>query len=80
MSNVNGYILNKIKNKNTYKNFCFFMIGLFINTLSINLFYIPNNVVSTGSTGLAILINNCICYFFNSFVNWIYGFWNGIWC
>lgn len=60
MSNVNGYILNKIKNKNTYKNFCFFMIGLFINTLSINLFYIPNNVVSTGSTGLAILINNFI--------------------
>ena len=60
MSNVNGYILNKIKNKNTYKNFCFFMIGLFINTLSINLFYIPNNVVSTGSTGLAILVNNFI--------------------
>ena len=26
MSNVNGYILNKIKNKNTYKNFCFFML------------------------------------------------------
>ena len=60
MGNVNGYILNKIKNKNTYKNFCFFMIGLFINTLSINLFYIPNNVVSTGSTGLAILVNNFI--------------------
>ncbi len=36
------------------------MIGLFINTLSINLFYIPNNVVSTGSTGLAILVNNFI--------------------
>ena len=60
MGNVNGYILNKIKNKNAYKNFCFFMIGLFINTLSINLFYIPNNVVSTGSTGLAILVNNFI--------------------
>lgn len=60
MGNVNKYILDNINKKNVYKNFCFFMIGLFINTLSINLFYIPNDIVSTGSTGLAILINNYI--------------------
>lgn len=60
MGNVNKYILDNINKKNAYKNFCFFMIGLFINTLSINLFYIPNDIVSTGSTGLAILINNYI--------------------
>lgn len=60
MGNVNEYILNNIRNKNVYKNFCYFIVGLFINTLSIGLFYIPNNVVSTGSTGLAILLNNFI--------------------
>lgn len=60
MGNVNKYVLDNINKKNVYKNFCFFMIGLFINTLSINLFYIPNDIVSTGSTGLAILINNYI--------------------
>lgn len=60
MGNVGKYIVDNINKKNVYKNFCLFMIGLFINTLAINLFYIPNDIVSTGSTGLAILINNYI--------------------
>lgn len=50
-------MVNCMKSRNKYFNFCLFIIGLFINTLAINLFYIPNNIVSTGSSGLAILIN-----------------------
>ena len=46
-----------IKNKNTYYNFFLFMIGMAISAISVSVFYSPNGVVTTGSTGLAIILN-----------------------
>ncbi|MGM9881789.1 MAG: YitT family protein [Bacilli bacterium] len=49
-----------INNKNAYKNFFLFVMGMLICSISINLFYKPYDVVTIGSSGLAILINNYI--------------------
>lgn len=58
---INLNIINrKIDNKNTYKNFFMFVMGMLICAISINLFYKPYDVVTTGSTGFAILINKYI--------------------
>ena len=46
-----------IKNKNTYYNFFLFMMGMAISAISVSVFYSPNGVVTTGSTGLAIILN-----------------------
>ena len=44
-----------IKNKNTYYNFFLFIIGMALSAISVSVFYSPNEVVTTGSTGLAII-------------------------
>lgn len=46
-----------IKNKNTYYNFFLFIIGMALSAISVSVFYSPNEVVTTGSTGLAIILN-----------------------
>ena len=46
-----------IKNKNTYYNFFLFMMGMAISAISVSVFYSPNGVVTTGGTGLAIILN-----------------------
>lgn len=46
-----------IKNKNTYYNFFLFMMGMAISAISVSVFYSPNGVVTTGSAGLAIILN-----------------------
>ena len=50
-------IKERINNKNTYKNFCTFIFGCLIAGISVSVFYNPNDVVTTGCTGLSILIN-----------------------
>lgn len=50
-------IKRKINNKNTYKNFCTFIFGCLIAAISVSVFYNPNDVVTTGCTGLSILIS-----------------------
>lgn len=45
---------------NRYKNFFMFIMAMLICGVAINLFYEPNEVVTSGSTGLAILINGYI--------------------
>lgn len=47
----------RIDKENRYKNFFMFIMGMLISGVAINLFYEPNEVVTSGSTGLAILIN-----------------------
>lgn len=49
-----------LKSNNGYKNFFYFLMGMSISAISVSVFYSPNNVVTTGSTGLAILIRNYI--------------------
>lgn len=46
-----------IKDKNTYYNFFLFIIGMALSAISISVFYSPNEVVTIGSTGLAIILN-----------------------
>ncbi len=53
-------IKSKVKQKNYWKNFFLFIMGMSISTISVSLFFNPNNVVTTGSTGLAILLNKFI--------------------
>lgn len=53
-------IKKKIKEKNYWKNFCMFIFGMTFSAISVNVFYNPNNVVTTGSTGLAIILNKFI--------------------
>jgi len=50
-------ILAKISNKNYGQNFFLLIVGTLIGAFSFNLFYYPYNVIHTGSTGLAVLIN-----------------------
>lgn len=40
-----------------YYNFLYFIIGLFLSSLGVSVFYQPNNILTTGSTGLAMIIN-----------------------
>lgn len=50
----------RVKEKNYWKNFFLFIMGMSFSAISVSVFYNPNNVVTTGSTGLAILINKYI--------------------
>lgn len=50
----------KLESKNVYKNFFLFIIGMTISAISVSVFYVPNDIITTGSTGIAILINNYI--------------------
>ena len=50
-------IKRRIISKNIYKNFFMFIIGCLIAGISVSVFYNPNNVVTTGCTGLSILIS-----------------------
>ena len=50
-------IKKRIDNKNIYKNFCTFIFGCLIAGISVSVFYNPNDVVTTGCTGLSILVN-----------------------
>lgn len=53
-------IKKKIKDKNTYRNFCEFIFGMLITSVAVSVFYKPNSLVTTGCTGLSILISNYI--------------------
>ena len=50
-------IKKRIRSKNICKNFFMFIMGCLIAGISVSVFYNPNNVVTTGCTGLSILIN-----------------------
>lgn len=49
--------MNKKKNNKWY-NFFLFMIGMAASAISISVFYAPNDIMTMGSNGLAILINH----------------------
>ncbi len=50
-------LLNHITNKNYGKKFFLLIIGTLLGALTFNIFYKPYDVIPTGSTGLAVLIN-----------------------
>lgn len=50
-------LLNKINNENVYKNFFLFIMGLAIGSIAVSVIYNKYNIVTSGSTGIAILLN-----------------------
>lgn len=50
-------LLNKINNENVYKNFFLFIMGLVIGSIAVSVIYNRYNIVTSGSTGIAILLN-----------------------
>lgn len=50
----------KLNSKNFYKKFCMFIFGILFYAIGISVFFAPNDIVTTGSTGLSILLNNYI--------------------
>lgn len=51
---------DKLIEKNAYKNFFLFIMGIVISAISVSVFYEPYDIVTSGSTGIAILITNYI--------------------
>lgn len=59
--NINSKLVNdKIAKEQSIKKSIFFVLGAFISALSFNLFFVPNNFISGGLGGIAIIINNLI--------------------
>ncbi len=59
---VSYEILKKINKRDRIKRYSFLIIGCFLLAVSFNLFFSPNNIVTGGISGLAIVIEN-ICGF-----------------
>lgn len=55
--NKNLKILEQINSKTSVKRYIQFIIGCFLMALSYNLFLVPNELVSGGVSGLAIILN-----------------------
>ena len=53
-------IKKRVNEKNYWKNFFLFIMGMTLSAISVSVFFNPNNIVTIGSTGLAIVINNYI--------------------
>lgn len=51
-------ILKKINEKNRIAKFCFMVLGVFLLALNYNLFFVQNDLVVGGVSGLAIVFNN----------------------
>ena len=58
--NKNINILKSINTKNLFVRFSFFLFACFIYALAYNLFYVPNDIVVGGMSGLAIIIKQLI--------------------
>ena len=50
----------KLRSRNSYKNFFVFVMGILISAIGVSVLYEPNNIVTSGSTGIAILLKKII--------------------
>lgn len=50
-------LFNSIKKKNMARTIIFMLVGSFLSAASVNLFFVPNNFVTGGVTGLGIVAN-----------------------
>lgn len=51
-------ILNVLNKKNRFKRYSFLIIGCFLTAFAFNVFFSPNNLVTGGVSGIAIIVNN----------------------
>lgn len=64
-----GTILSHIKNEHLFTRVLCLLIGCFFITLIYNLFFVPNNIVAGGVSGLAILIKELFGLSTTIFIN-----------
>ena len=55
--NINS-IIQAVRKNNFSERCCLFILGVYISNLAFNLFFAPYNVVTGGSTGLSIIVEN----------------------
>ncbi len=73
-------ILEIVTDKNRIPNICFMILGVFLLALNYNLFFAPNNLVTGGTSGLAIVFNqlwgwnNQVFIYISSFILLIISF------
>lgn len=48
----------KLENKNVYKSFFLFIMGVLISSIAVSVIYSPYDIIPSGSTGLAVFVNN----------------------
>ena len=51
-------ILNILNKKNRFRRYLFLIIGCFLTAFAFNVFFSPNNLVTGGVSGVAIIVNN----------------------
>lgn len=55
---INNNVLKILNKKNRFKRYSFLLIGCFLLAFSFNVFFSPNNLVTGGMSGIAIVIQN----------------------
>lgn len=81
-SNKVGFeeIVDKVRRDNLPQRYCMFFFGMYIYALAFNLFLVPYNIVTGGTTGLSIIAselfgwNSSIFIFVVSFILLVIGF------
>ncbi len=48
----------KVQSKNFFSRYCFMIAGIFLSALSFNLFFEPYNIVTGGTTGIALIVRS----------------------
>ena len=61
-------ILKILNKKNRFKRYSFLVIGCFLSAFAFNVFFKPNNLVTGGMSGIAIVINNIFGMSTTSFI------------
>lgn len=70
MNNSQSKLLKLVKSFNWgWFKFCKCILGLFLSSLAVNLFVVPNNLYTGGTLGLAQLIRSGLVSFFNLKIN-----------
>lgn len=57
-NNIGNEILKLLNKKNRLKRYTFLVIGCFLIAFAFNVFFLPNNLVTGGVSGVAIVIKN----------------------
>ncbi len=60
ISNISSDILKKINKKDRVKRYFFLIVGCFLLAFAFNVFFSPNNLVTGGVSGIAIVVKNAL--------------------
>lgn len=60
LSNISSDILKKLNKKDRVKRYFFLIVGCFLLAFAFNVFFSPNNLVTGGVSGIAIVVKNAL--------------------